>query len=136
VVSQPSGGTASGQAKSAYYVSLNAWPLVGVMVTLLFMLMVHTPEPHHNFWWSELDRPRTLHALLQPGALREDAMQVSVTRDGMVYFRHHAVARNELADLGRSALRERAENKAYLPWIAVPNTVTPQQSWTSFGSRA
>jgi biopolymer transport protein ExbD len=41
-------------------------------------------------------------------------MQVSVTRDGSVFFRRYAVTPDQLADRVRGALREGAEKKIYL----------------------
>jgi biopolymer transport protein ExbD len=96
--------------KSAFYSNMNLWPFVGILIALLCMFLVNT-SPSHGL---SVDRARSFHAIAQPGALREDAMQVLVSRDGSVFFRRYAVTPDQLADRVRSALREGAEKKIYL----------------------
>jgi biopolymer transport protein ExbD len=90
---------------------MNLWPFVGILIALLCMFLVNTSPISRNVG---VDRARSLHASLQPGALREDAMQVWVSRDGMPFFRHYAVTPEQLVDRIRGALREGAEKKIYL----------------------
>jgi biopolymer transport protein ExbD len=49
-----------------------------------------------------------------PGAAREDAMQIHVTRDGRIYFGNLQVVRNDLPNLIRKGLHDGAESKVYL----------------------
>jgi biopolymer transport protein ExbD len=70
--------------------------------------------PIHEPWGASVDRARSFHASAQPSALREDAMQVLVRRDGNVYFRGQLVVLDQLPDHIRRALREGAEKKVYL----------------------
>jgi biopolymer transport protein ExbD len=49
-----------------------------------------------------------------PGAGREDAMRISITRDGKVYFRNHQVALDALPDEIQEGLRNGAERRIYL----------------------
>jgi biopolymer transport protein ExbD len=111
----PSRAAAQRAAKriSAFYSSLNLWPFVGIMIALLFMFLANT-SPIHGRWGAPVDRARSFHAVAQPGALREDAMKVYVTRDGNVFFGPRVIALNELTDRVRGALREGAEKRIYL----------------------
>lgn len=54
--------------------------LVVFVILIVFMTM---PTPFHS---SYPDLPKVSHPVSMPGAAREDAMRVSITRDGKVYF--------------------------------------------------
>jgi hypothetical protein len=49
-----------------------------------------------------------------PGALREDALRVALTRDGAIYFREHRIALEDLPNEIREGLRSGAERKVYI----------------------
>jgi biopolymer transport protein ExbD len=49
-----------------------------------------------------------------PGALKEDALKVVVTRDGTIYFREHRIALEDLPNEIREGLRSGAERKVYI----------------------
>jgi len=49
-----------------------------------------------------------------PGALREDAMRISIRRDGSIFFRDHRVILQDLPEKIREGLRNGAENRIYL----------------------
>lgn len=110
----PSQAAAQRAAKrtSAFYTDIDLLPFVGVMLVLLIIFMTTTPPLHFCLWC--VDVPESLHAVPQPRALREDAMRVSVTRDGKFYFRDSPMAPEELPGLVRGALRDGAEKKIYL----------------------
>ena len=61
-----------------------------------------------------VDLPRTEHPTWMPGAIREDAMHVGVTRNGGLYFRTHRISPDELPDQIRRSLRAGAENQIYI----------------------
>jgi biopolymer transport protein ExbD len=90
---------------------IDMWGFVSIMLVLLFILLPMTPDPHHSV---TVDRPPAHHSTVMPGALREDAMQISVTRDGSVFFRNRRVLGSELASEIRAGLRKGAEKKVYL----------------------
>src|SRR5439155_333918 len=54
------------------------------------------------------------HSSPQPGAQKEDAMLISITRDGRVFFRDHRIARADLANEIREGMHNGAEKKVYL----------------------
>jgi biopolymer transport protein ExbD len=60
------------------------------------------------------DLPITLHATLKPAALREDAMTLIITRDGMLYFRNIKIPQKDLPDAIRVALRNGSEKNLYI----------------------
>jgi biopolymer transport protein ExbD len=53
-----------------------------VLLVPLTLFMTYTP-PHHGV---SADLPEVTHAVSMPGALREDAMKITITRDGRAWF--------------------------------------------------
>ena len=49
-----------------------------------------------------------------PGALREDAMLISVTRDGNIFFGTHRIRSSDLPASIRESVRRGSERKVYL----------------------
>jgi biopolymer transport protein ExbD len=111
----PSQAAAERAAKrrSNFYSFINVWPFVGVMVALLFAFLPNFSPFHHHLWYS-VDVPMSVYASPQRLALREDAMRISISRDGSVYFRHSQVVPEDLPGLIHDALLEGSEKKVYL----------------------
>jgi biopolymer transport protein ExbD len=97
--------------RPSFYLDLNLWPFVAVLLVLLIMFMVGGPQTHGDI---ALDLPNVFHATAQPKARAEDAMKIYVMRDGRVYFRSTKVQARSLPILIRSAVGEGAEKKIYL----------------------
>jgi biopolymer transport protein ExbD len=98
--------------KSGYHLQLNLWGLVSIMVALLFLFIGDTtPDQHPS---PPVDLPAAQNAVPQPSGRREDAMRVSVTRDGRIFFGDSEISRSQLADRVSTALREGSERKVYL----------------------
>jgi biopolymer transport protein TolR len=76
------------------------------------IFMVNGPSPHANR--SPVDLARTDHGTPMPGALREDAILVAVTRDGNVFFGTHQIQRSDLCLAIQDSLRHGSERKVYL----------------------
>jgi biopolymer transport protein ExbD len=70
--------------KSNYFLYLNLWPFVTVMVALLFLFMPLTTENTHGV--VAIDRPHARNATAHPHALREDSIHLTITRDGKFFF--------------------------------------------------
>jgi len=87
------------------------WGFVSIMLALLFILLPATPHTHRS---APVDRPNAYHSTSMPGALREDAMRITVRRDGQLYFRDDRVILQNLAREIRLGLRNGAENRIYL----------------------
>lgn len=76
------------------------------------ILMVNGPSPHGDR--SPVDFARTEHATPMPGALCEDAMLISVTRDGNIFFGTHQIQRGDLPTAVRDSVQHGSERKVYL----------------------
>jgi biopolymer transport protein TolR len=94
------------------YPSINVVALTSVLLAILLLLMFGpTTVDQPRF---VADRPKAEHATLQPGALREDAITVMVTREGFVLFRDSEISLDELPILIQTAVRQGSEKKIYL----------------------
>jgi biopolymer transport protein TolR len=93
--------------------SIDLSPFLSIMVVLLFIVMFGNMYPIHRRQASA-DIPMTEHSTLQPAALREDALEVAVTRDGTVYFRNHRILPADLPDALREAASDGAEKTVYV----------------------
>lgn len=89
------------------------WGFVSVMLAILVWTRFGLPYPPYAYG-SSVDRAIAEHSMPQPGALKEDALLVSVTRDGSIFIRDHRVRREDLANEIRDGVRHGAENKIYL----------------------
>jgi len=91
---------------------IDSWPILGVatMVLIIFML-VSGHSPHHmviaDLTWAQT-------AVAEPRAIREDAIRVTISRDGSVYFRNQKTGPEALPELVRKAVEDGAELKVYL----------------------
>jgi biopolymer transport protein ExbD len=85
----------------------------GIMLALLFLMMFGLFYPAHPVQ-APVDMSVTQNSTLQPAALREDALEVAITRDGTVYFRNHRGSASDLPDLLRQAVRDGAEKTVYV----------------------
>ena len=83
-----------------------------VIIVLLFIEMVYSGGPH-CVGVSE-DLARVYRALTMERANREDAMVVTITRDGKVYFGSDPVEFDRLGQQIRDQLNIGTENKVYL----------------------
>jgi biopolymer transport protein TolR len=99
--------------KHRAFVFLNLWPFAAVMVVLVSIFMLRI-KPHGDYRQIPADIPKSVSATTQPGAKREDAIEVYVTRDGAVYFRHDGIQLGDLPAAIQTAVREGAEKKVYI----------------------
>jgi biopolymer transport protein TolR len=98
--------------KNALYCRIDVWGFVSIMLALLFLLMPN-PASYHE-WRGSVDLSESHHAVSMPEARREDAMRLSVTSDGSLYFRNQRVSTTEIPDLIRDGVRNGAEKRVYL----------------------
>jgi len=99
--------------RSPYYCRIDAAAIAGIFCALLFLLMSPAAAPWTSKWIS-VDLFLAEHSKPMPGARREDALLVSVLRDGQVYFSTRRITRDELPGKIRDGLRAGAENRIYL----------------------
>jgi biopolymer transport protein ExbD/biopolymer transport protein TolR len=72
--------------------TINVTPMVDVMLVLLIIFMVVTPMIHG----AHVKMPQVDNSILMQDADREDALIVSVMRDGKIFFDTQAVTNEEL----------------------------------------
>jgi len=96
---------------SQFLNGIDFWAFLSVQLVLLILFMIAPSHPHHGL---ALDLARTDHAAPMPSALREDAMLISVSRDGNVFFGTHQVRYNDLPESIRESVRHGSERKIYL----------------------
>jgi biopolymer transport protein ExbD len=79
----------------------------------LFIVVMMIPQSpgHHG---PVVDLADSSHAVSMPGAIREDAIRIMLTRDGSLYFRNQRLGAEDLPDQIRESLNSGAERKAYL----------------------
>jgi biopolymer transport protein TolR len=90
---------------------IDMWGFVSIMLALLFMFLPMTTDTPRSV---SVDRPHVYHSASMPGALKEDAIQISVTRDGHVYIRNHRIMLQYLAEEIHQGVRNGAEKRIYL----------------------
>jgi biopolymer transport protein ExbD len=97
--------------KSELLCRIDMWGFVSIMLALLFLLMPWTVVDRKG---PAADLVGARHSTRMPGALKEDALQVMVTRDGQVFFRDLHVMCEDLPDEIREGVRKGAEKRVYL----------------------
>jgi len=83
--------------------------LAAILFVLVTAFAVH---PVADF--SMYGAPKVSHGVAMRGALREDALLVSVTRDGWIYFDHDRVDPEGLTQAVREGLNYGAEHRVYI----------------------
>lgn len=91
----------------------DASALAGILIVLLVMFAVKAG------FGADVDGvviqlARSDHAIQMNGALREDALLVSIRRDGRIFFRNDQVQPSELCDQIKGGLAKGAEKKIYI----------------------
>jgi len=98
------------------FTDFNTLQFASVMGLVLFvMLLMFFPWaiPFHKS--VSIDLPKVLHPVSMPGADREDAMIVNVTRDGKVYFGAEQVTPADLPHKIADRLKDHSvERKVYI----------------------
>lgn len=83
-----------------------------VVLVVLIIFMTLPTHPHHGI---SADLPEGLHAVAMQGADREDAMKVTITRDGMIFFGSDRVRSGDLGQKIADRLKDRdVERKVYI----------------------
>jgi biopolymer transport protein ExbD len=86
--------------------------ILAVLVIVLLVVASISYNQHHGI---SVDVPRVLHPVAMKGALRDDAMKVSILRDGRVYFGSDIVWSGNLAQKIQTRLKDReVERKVYI----------------------
>ncbi len=90
---------------------IDAYPVVGFAFTFLVIFMTIRPMVTLRFM---ADLPRARFVSPVPGAAREDAQIVSVSRDGQIFYRNVKVRIGDLPEQIRESIRNGADRKIYV----------------------
>jgi biopolymer transport protein TolR len=87
---------------------INVTPMVDVMLVLLIIFMVVTPMLQKGV---SVDMAKVNNPTAMQDADKEDAMLVSITRDGTVYFGSEKITADSLTTKVKDRLSSNAQNK-------------------------
>ncbi len=97
--------------RSEYFCRIDVSAFAAVLCGLLFAFLATTPLPHSGV---SVDLAKSRHFRRLPGALREDALRVTVTRDGRFYLGDQGIAPEELPGHVRDGIGGGGENRVYI----------------------
>ncbi len=99
------------QQNATLFTQIELSGLLAVCIVLLVVFMVGPSAPHHSL---PVDLAVVSHAVPLPDARREDAIIVTIARDGRVYFRNYRTTLDDLPRAIEEAVRNGAERKLYV----------------------
>jgi biopolymer transport protein TolR len=116
--------------RGASYCRIDTAPFVGILLVLCLLLAAILEPPRASFR-SAVEQVRASHSVPIPGALRYDAIIVSLSASGDVYFGSRHIALDELEGKIRGDLKKGAEKRIYLnvdsrAWYVDLKSVFPQ----------
>ena len=91
--------------------NINVTPMVDVMLVLLIIFMVITPMLQKGI---PLDLAKVNNPDQMKDADKEDALTVSVTRDGRVYFGNDSIQPDQLTNKIKDRIVNRVDKRVYL----------------------
>ncbi|HYM76607.1 MAG TPA: biopolymer transporter ExbD [Candidatus Dormibacteraeota bacterium] len=90
---------------------INVTPMVDVMLVLLIIFMVVTPMLQKGI---SVDMAKVNNPEQMPDADKEDALLVSITRDGKVYFGSEQITVDNLTTKVKDRLANKADKRVYV----------------------
>jgi len=90
---------------------INVTPMVDVMLVLLIIFMVVTPMLQKGV---SVDMAKVNNPEQMPDADKEDALLVSITRDGQVYFGSDQISIDALTTKVKDRLANKADKRVYV----------------------
>src|SRR6266853_1030675 len=91
--------------------NINVTPMVDVMLVLLIIFMVITPMLQHGV---SVDMAKVNNPESMPDADKEDALLVSVMRDGTVYFGTDTLPADQLTGKVKDRLASRMDKRVFV----------------------
>jgi biopolymer transport protein TolR len=91
--------------------NINVTPMVDVMLVLLIIFMVITPMLQKGI---PIDLAKVNNPDQMQDADKEDALVVSVTRDGAVFFGNDKIGSDQLTNKIKDRIANRADKRVYL----------------------
>ena len=93
----------------------NTLQFASVMAMVVFVILLVFMTIPVYFHGTSVDLPKVLHPIAMPGANREDALKVSITRDGKVYFGSGQIVPADLPAKIADCLKDKSvERKVYI----------------------
>ena len=90
---------------------INVTPMVDVMLVLLIIFMVVTPMLQKGI---SVDMAKVNNPEQMPDADKEDALLVSITRDGKVYFGSEQITVDNLTTKVKDRLANKSDKRVYV----------------------
>jgi len=90
---------------------INVTPMVDVMLVLLIIFMVITPMLQKG---TSVNMVKTDNPTAMPDADKEDALLVSITHDGKLYFGTDQVSAEKLTDIVKDKLQNRTDKRVFV----------------------
>jgi biopolymer transport protein ExbD len=99
---------------SQLYCRIDTAGFASVIIALLALLMGNSYYDQPPFHRTSVTLAKVKHGTQLVGAVREDALLATVTRDSKIYFLQQQVSAEELPDRIKSKLKEGAPRTVYL----------------------
>lgn len=94
------------------FCAIDASALAAVLIVLVVVTMIFKSTAHHGFG---PDLPKVLHPIQMPKSQREDAMIITIMRDGSTYFGADRIRSVDLRSKILDKLKDRGvERKVYI----------------------
>jgi biopolymer transport protein ExbD len=97
--------------RSTLHCRIDLTALVVILLVLLIIFMTGAPSMEHT---ETLELARVVHSSIVPIATRDEAMRVSLTRKGQIFFGAAKVDPSDLPDQIRDRLQGRVPSTLYL----------------------
>jgi biopolymer transport protein ExbD len=102
------------QTSPELFSSIDTTAFTSILVVLIVIALVVASVSYNPHRGVSVDMPKVAHPVAMGGALRDDAMKVSVLRDGQIYFGSDRVWSSDLAQKIQNRLQDReVERKVY-----------------------
>jgi len=86
--------------------------VMGIVVFVVLLIFMTIPIDHHGV---SADLPKVLHPVAMRGANREDAVKITILRDGRIYLGTDRISSGDLAQKIQDRLKDReVERKVYI----------------------
>jgi len=97
------------------FTSVDTTAFASILIILILIILVVASISSNRHRAVSVDLPHVATPAAMPGALREDAMQITILRDGQVFFGNDRIWSDDLAQKLQNRLKDReVERKVYV----------------------